>query len=147
MSVERKGVRASRRLTRSLALGALIWFGVLLGFKGWKLGRELRRARRPPLLFSTFRRGDPSVAAASFGVLHGGRVHRRAIGRPPVRSLTVAARIGDFRTPSSVGRRIEKKVIDWDDTAEEWESTPALWRQFVYDGRLALLEFDFAETA
>nr|CAI78890.1 hypothetical protein fc121 [uncultured bacterium] len=48
------------------------------------------------------------------------------------------------------GRRIEKKVYDWDDQAEQWEATPSLHRKFVWGGTggssasgwLMLLELD-----
>ena len=41
-----------------------------------------------------------------------------------------------------LGRRVHKKVYDWDSQAEEWESTTSEERKFIYDGWRLLLELD-----
>ena len=41
-----------------------------------------------------------------------------------------------------MGRRVHKKVYDWDSQAEEWEATTSEERKFIYDGWRLLLELE-----
>ncbi|GAG23747.1 unnamed protein product, partial [marine sediment metagenome] len=76
------------------------------------------------------------------------------VGKRPLSAVTpVSPQAGDKKVELAydyMGRRIEKKVYDWNDQAGDWEATPSLHRKFVWGGTggssasgwLLLLELD-----